>query len=32
MKRQRKTTCMKKQSRNTEVQIIEEETGKLPEK
>ena len=28
----RKTTQMKKQTRNTEVQINEEETGKLPEK
>ena len=32
MKRQRNTTQMKKQTRNTEVQINEEETGKLPEK
>ena len=32
MKRQRKTTEMKKQTRNTEVQINEEEIGKLPEK
>ena len=32
MKRQRKTTEMKKQIRNTEVQINEEEIGKLPEK
>ena len=32
MKRQRSTTQMKKQSRNTEVQINEEEIGKLPEK
>ena len=32
MKRQRDTTQMKKQSRNTEVQINEEEIGKLPEK
>ena len=29
---QRNTTQMKKQTRNTEVQINEEETGKLPEK
>ena len=32
MKRQRNTTQMKKQTRNTEVQIDEEEIGKLPEK
>ena len=32
MKRQRTTTQMKKQTKNTEVQINEEETGKLPEK
>ena len=32
MKRQRKTTQMKEQARNTEVQINEEEIGKLPEK
>ena len=32
MKRQRNTTQMKEQSRNTEVQIHEEEKGKLPEK
>ena len=32
MKRQRNTTQMKEQIRNTEVQINEEETGKLPEK
>ena len=32
MKMQRKTTEMKKQIRNTEVQINEEEIGKLPEK
>ena len=31
MKRQRDTTQMKKQTRNTEVQINEEERGKLPE-
>ena len=30
-KRQRDTTQMKEQARNTEVQINEEETGKLPE-
>ena len=30
MKRQRNTTQMKKQIRNTEVQINEEEIGKLP--
>ena len=29
---QRNTTQMKEQTRNTEVQINEEETGKLPEK
>ena len=32
MKRQRNTTQMKEPSRNTEVQINDEETGKLPEK
>ena len=32
MKRQRKTTQMKEQTRNTEVQINEEEIGKIPEK
>ena len=32
MKRQRNTTQMKKQTRNTEVQMYEEEIGKLPEK
>ena len=32
MKRQRNTTQMKEQIRNTEVQISEEEIGKLPEK
>ena len=32
MKRQRNTTQIKEQSRNTEVQINEEEIGKLPEK
>ena len=32
MKRQRNTTEMKEQTRNTEVQINEEEAGKLPEK
>ena len=32
MKRQRNTTQMKKQTRNTEGQINEEEIGKLPEK
>ena len=32
MKRQRNTTQMKGKIRNTEVQINEEETGKLPEK
>ena len=32
MKRQRNTTQMKEQTRNTEVQISEEETGKLAEK
>ena len=31
MKRQRNTAQMKKQTRNTEVQINEEEIGKLPE-
>ena len=30
--RQKNTTQMKEQSRNTEVQINEEEIGKLPEK
>ena len=30
MKRQTNTTQMKKQTRNTEVQINEEEIGKLP--
>ena len=30
MKRQRKTTQMKQQNRNTKVQINEEEIGKLP--
>ena len=30
MKRQRNTTQMKEQTRNTEVQISEEEIGKLP--
>ena len=30
MKRQRNTTQMKEQTRNTEVQINEEEIGKLP--
>ena len=32
MRRQRNTTQMKEQTRNTEVQINEEEIGKLPEK
>ena len=32
MKRQRNTTQMKEQTRNTEVQINEEATDKLPEK
>ena len=32
MKRQRSTTQMKEQTRNTEVQINEEEIGKLHEK
>ena len=32
MKRQRSTTQMKEQTRNTEVWINEEEIGKLPEK
>ena len=32
MKRQRNTTQMKEQTRNTEVQMNEEEIGKLPEK
>ena len=32
MKRQRNSTQTKEQTRNTEVQINEEETGKLPEK
>ena len=32
MKRQRNATQMKEQTRNTEVQINEEETDKLPEK
>ena len=32
MKRQRNTTQMKEQTRNTKVQINEEERGKLPEK
>ena len=32
MKRQRNTIQMKKQIRNTEVQIDEEEIGKIPEK
>ena len=31
-KRQRNTAQMKEQTRNTEVQINEEEIGKLPEK
>ena len=32
MKRQRNTAQMKEQTRNTEVQINDEEIGKLPEK
>ena len=32
MKRQRNTTQMKEQTRNTEVQIKEEKTGTIPEK
>ena len=32
MKRQRNTTQMKEQTRNTEAQINEEERGKLPKK
>ena len=32
MKRQRNTTQMKEQIRNTEVQLNEEQIGKLPEK
>ena len=32
MKRQKNTTQMKGQTRNTEVQINQEEIGKLPEK
>ena len=32
MKRQRNTTQMKEQPRNREIQINEEEIGKLPEK
>ena len=32
MKRQRNTAQMNEKTRNTEVQIIEEEIGKLPEK
>ena len=32
MKRQRNTTQMKEQIRNTEVQINEEKIGKLPDK
>ena len=32
MKRQRNTTQMKEQTRNTETQINEKEIGKLPEK
>ena len=32
MKRQRNTTQMKEQTRNTEVQINEEEVVKIPEK
>ena len=32
MKMQRNTAQMKEQNRNTEVQINEEEIGKLPEK
>ena len=32
MKRQRNTARMKDETRNTEIQINEEERGKLPEK
>ena len=32
MKRQRNITQMKEQTRNTEVQINEEEIGRIPEK
>ena len=32
MKRQRSTKLMKEQTRNTEVQISEEEIGKIPER
>jgi len=32
MKRQRNTTQMKEQTRNTEIQIKKEEIGKLPKK
>ena len=32
MKRQRNTTQMKEETRNNEVQINEDEIGKLPEK
>ena len=32
MKRQRNTVQMKERTRNTEVQINEEEIGKIPEK
>ena len=32
MKRQRNTAQVKEQIRNTEIQIIEDEIGKLPEK
>ena len=32
MKKQRNTTQMKEKTRNTEIQINEEEIGKLPEK
>ena len=32
MKRQRNTAQMKEQTRNTEIQINEEEIGKVPEK
>ena len=32
MKRQRNTIQMKEQIRNTEIQITEEELGKVPEK
>ena len=32
MERQRNTTQVKEQTRNTKVQITEEEIGKLPEK